>query len=306
MDEFLEFALARKHVVQWLMAGAVLLLVIFGFVWWRFVYENPYNVYWGMLGNSLSTSSVTKRVAEQANGTNLNEYVGENFGVNNQAYSLTTIKSTGSTVKTETVGTMTAEFVRYTSINTKQKGKSGGALNFSNVLNKWAQVPAQNSSDQTAAVPFLIQTILGLENGNVVPIANLTSADRAALIGQLHNNVVFDTSFSNVKKSTLRGRPMYTYEVGVEPVAYVAFEKAFAADMGIKALDSINPNNYQGEQAVKVNLTVDVRSHQLAEISYPGASHQEFYSSWGVPVSVPTPHATISGQALQSLINNIQ
>lgn len=306
MEDFYERAFTREHLPQWLFAGGVLLLIIAGFVWWTQVYESPYNVYWGMLGNSLSASSVTKHIVEKSSGTNLDEYVGENFGMSNAAYARTTLTDAASTIKTETVGTMNADFVRYTSINTKQKNKSGKAFDFSNVLGKWAKSAAQNSSNQTTAVPFWAQTTLGLENGNVVPIASLSATGRAALIKQLHDNTVFDTSFSNVEKSKQNGRPVYTYSLSVEPVAYVAFEKAFAADLGIKALNSLDPNNYQGEQAVKVNLTVDVHSHQLVEVSYPGTSHQEFYSSWGVPVAVPTPHATVSGQALQGLINQIK
>jgi hypothetical protein len=174
------------------------------------------------------------------------------------------------------------------------------------VLGKWAQASAANTADQSSSTPFFIQTMLGIGGGNLVPMANLSAAQRQSLLTQLHNSVVFDTSFSNVQKHKLNGRQVYTYSVNVEPVAYVGFEKAFAADVGIKALEQTDPDSYQGQQAIQVQLTVDVRSHQLAEVSYVGAQHQEFFSSYGVPLNVKIPKATISAQTLQNLVSQVQ
>ena len=282
------------------------MLVISGFMWWILVYENPYNVYWGMLGQSLSSSSVTKHIVENSNGTHLDQYIGQEFGIHTLAYGRTTLASTSSTVKTQNVGTLSQDYVRYTDIQTKQKNKNGHAFNFSNVLGKWAQAPAANTTTQGSSTPFFIQTMLGLGGGNLVPMANLAPKQRQNLISQLHQSVVFGTSFSNVQKHKLNGRPVYTYSVSVEPVAYVAFEKAFAADVGIKTLGQLDPNNYQGQQPIQAQFTVDVHSHQLAEVSYVGSSHQEFFSGYGVPLKVSIPKATISGLTLQNLISQIQ
>lgn len=307
MDNLFERALQRKYLPQWLFAGGGVLLVISACVWWFGVYENPYNVYWGMLANSLSTSSVTKHLVDKSSASSLDQYVGEQFGIDTVAYGRTTLTNTTSTVKTETIGTLKDDYVRYTSIQTKQKNSQGKDFDFSHVLGKWGHSTAINAPVQSGgATPFFIQTMLGLGGGNLVPMANLAASQRQSLLTQLHQNVVFDTSFNNVKKSILYGRPMYTYTVAVEPVAYVGLEKSFAADLGIKTLDSIDPNNYQGQQAVKVELVVDVRSHHLVKVNYVGTQHQEFYSSYGVPINQKLPKATISGQALQMLISHIQ
>jgi len=307
MDDFLARAVQRKYLPQWLFAGGVLLLIVSGFIWWFGIYTNPYNVYWGMLSNSLATPSVTKHVVDKSSSTGLDQYVGQQFGTNTLAYGRTTLTSATSTVKTESIGTIKDDYVRYTSIQTKQKDKQGKEFNFSNVLGRWghaaaANVPAQSGS----ATPFFIQTMLGLGGGNLIPMANLAPAQRQNLLNQLHQNVVFSTSFNDVKKGKLYGRPVYTYAVDVEPVAYVGLEKAFATDLGIKTLDSIDPNNYQGQQAVKVQLTVDTRSHNLVQVKYIGTEHQEIYSSYGVPINQKLPKATISSQALQNLISHIQ
>lgn len=306
MEDFFDRAFTRRYLPGWLVAGGVLLLIISGFVWWTQVYENPYNVYWGMLANSLTTTSVTKHVVENSNGNHLDQYIGQQFGTNTLAYGRTTLATSSSTVKTEAVGTLQNDYTRYTDIQTKQKGKSGKPLDFSKVLGKWAQAPAANTASMSSSAPFFIQTLLGLGGGNLVPMADLSAAQRQSLLTQLHNSVVFDTSFSNVQQHKLNGRPVYTYSVNVEPVAYVGFEKAFAADVGIKALEQTDPNSYQGQQAIQVQLTVDVRSHQLAEVSYVGQQHQEFFSSYGVPLNVKIPKATISAQTLQNLVSQIE
>lgn len=304
MSNIVERAFSRKYATQWLFAGSAALFIIFGIVWWTKVYENPYNVYWGMLRNSMQVTGVTKHTTEQASGTNLDQYVGLNFGVNNQAYARTTLQDANGVVKTESIGTMQDDYVRYTSIGTTAKGAK--QPDTKDVLNKWAKTPASNTSDTSASVPFFIQVLLGFEGGNLVPMGNLPPATRDLLIQQLHNNVVFQTSFNDVRRQMVHGRPVYTYSVTVEPVAYVAFEKAFAQAMGIKTLDTIDPNSYQGQTAVKVDLQVDAWSHQLVGITYPGSSHIESYTSYGVSTAIPTPQATISNTQLQSLLSAVQ
>ena len=308
MDEdLLDRAFQRKYFPHWLFAGGVVLVVISAFIWWTQVYENAYNVYWSMLANSLSTSSDMKHLVDNTNGTRLDEYIGQQFGPNTIAYGKVTITNPTNVVQTESVGTLSTDYIRYTSIQTKQKNKSGNNYSFSKVLGKWAKSPVQNvAATGSTSTPLFAQTVLGLGGGNLIPIANLTLSQRQFLVRQLHENDIFDTTFNNVQKSAVNGRPAYVYTVSVEPVAYVAFEKQFANDLGLHTLDNIDPNSYQNQQSIQVELSVDIRSHHLVEINYPGSQHQEFYSSYGVPLNMQVPHATISSQTLQNLISQTQ
>lgn len=310
MDEHvLDRAFQRDYLPHWLLAGGTLLLIISAFVWWTQVYQNPYNVYWDMMSSSLATASDTKHIVENTNGTHLNQYITQQFGPKAMAYGQTTLSDATSVVKTESVGTLNADYIRYTGIQTKQKTLSGKQLTFTKALGKWAMSPASNvaASSSSRNTPFFTQTILGLGGGNLIPMANLQEAQRQNLIKMLHDNDVFDTIYSNVKKETINGQPVYTYLVSVQPVAYVAYEKAFAADLGLHTLDNIDPNNYQGQQPIQVALSVNIKSHHLAEINYGSASaHQEYYSSFGVPLTVVIPTATITSQMLQSLISQTQ
>jgi len=306
MDDPLERFFDRRYVPQWLVGGGVLLLVISAFVWWTQVYENPYNVYWDMFANSLKVSSVTKHVTETSGGTELNQYITLDFGTSNLAYGRTVLKDTASTVTTESIGTLTSDYVRYTGITTSQKDSKGRRLRFASVLDKWAKAPAANTSDQSVSAPFFVQVLLGFSGGNLVPMADLPVQARQSLVQQLHQNVIFNTSFHDVKIQKVGGRTAYVYSVAIEPVAYVAFEKNVATDLGLKALQNVDPNNYEGQPAVHVTFSIDVRSHRLVAIGYPGTNHTETYDSYGVPARVTIPAATISDAKLQSLLGAIQ
>lgn len=300
-----ETAFDKKYLPHWLFAGGAALLLIFGSLWWTKVYEDPYNVYWGMLANSMATSSVTKQITQKTSTTNLQQYITLRFGTDTLAYGRTTLTNATGTVKTESVGTLKHDYVRYTDITAKQK-KDSAQASAAKVLGKWAAAPVTNNGDTTKAAPFLLQSMLGLTGGNLVPMANIPAAARAKLVKQLHSSAVFDTDFSKVQRTKQNGRPVYIYDVSVEPVGYVGFEKAFAAALGIKLLDNVDPNNYQGQSAAKVQLSVDVRSHQLAGITYPGAQHKETFTSYGVPVQTQEPKASISTKELQTLIGKLQ
>ncbi len=306
MDEIVESALNVKYLAQWLFGAGIMLLAVFGFLWWHVVYENPYNVYWGMLANSLATSSVTKHVTQTSTGTKLDQYIAFNFGADNFAYGHTTLTDATSVVTTESIGTITNDYIRYTNIITTQKGASNKKLDFANVLGKWAKANAANTSSQTGSAPFFIQSLVGIDGGNTVPIANLPANQRQDLLKLLHESTVFDTSFTAVQKKMVHGRQVYIYPVSIEPVAYVAFQKAYAALVGIKSLDNVDPNSYQSDAPIKAQFVIDVRSHRLSSVVYPNTNHSETYGSYGVPVRQALPKATISDIELQQLLTGIQ
>lgn len=306
-EHVLDRAFQRKYLPYWFLAGGIILLVVSTIVWWTQVYENPYNVYWGMLDSNLSTTSDTAHLVDNSSSTNLNQYIGQQFGANTMAYGTTTLETATSTVKNESVGTLTNDYIRYTSIKTSQKSTTGKPLDFSKALNKWAVESVSNvAANNSSSTPFFAQTVFGLGGGNLLPIANLNIQQRQFLIGQLHQNNIFDTSFNNVQKSTVDGQSVYVYAVTVNPVAYVTLEKQFANDLGLKMLDSIDPNSYSSQQPLQVQVSVNIKTHHLAEISYGSTNHKEDYTSFGVPINVKVPVATMSSQALQSLISQAQ
>jgi len=274
--------------------------------WWTKVYLGPYNVYWGMLENNFSTAGVSKRITQTSNGTELNQLLVSTFGAQNAVHASTTLKTAKNTVQTETISTPDKDSVRYTDIKTTQKTKLGKPFDFSPILGKWASNKLTNNNSAGTASGLFTQTVLGIMGGNLLPQGNLPAENRKDLLKRLHNEVVFDTSYTDIKKTRQNGRPVYTYTVNIQPVAYVGFEKAFAKSIGLKTLDSVDPNQYQSEAAIKVTVSVDAWSHQLKAIDFPGQNHHETYESYGVSLPVSDPKATITGAQLQSLLGKVQ
>ncbi|HSW79823.1 MAG TPA: hypothetical protein VLG47_03535 [Candidatus Saccharimonadales bacterium] len=306
MDEFFTEALKIKNLAWYLVGGGIALLIIFGVIWWNMVYQNPYNVYWGMLSNSLSTSSVTKHLTQKSGATSLDQLIAFNFGTQNYAYGRTVLKDPVSTVHTESIGTIKNDFIRYTNIETKQKNRKGKTINFSPVLGKWAKADAVNAPAQNGSAPFFIQSVIGLAGGNTVPIVNLPEQQRESLMKLLHDTDVYKTDVNKVKKKVVDGKMLYTYDVSVEPVAYVAFEKQLANDLGIKTLSQIDPENYASQDAIKMNFVVDAHSHRLSAIKFQSSSHTETYTAYGMPPRTDIPKTTISDTKLQELLTSVQ
>jgi|ERR1035437_2462699 hypothetical protein len=290
---------AHKYIIRKLYLVGFALLIISGFVWWLKVYENPYNIYWDMLKNSLETTGVTKHVTEESNNTTLDQYIMFNFGTSNLAHARTSLKNSSGTVTTENIGTIQNDYVQYVSV----AASSGNKQDFSKVINKWAMRTVTNDNTNTDP-SFFIQTVVGFDGGNVIPIANLPVESRSVLLDQLHNDVIFNVSFDKVKQQIVHGRPIYNYPVSIELVGYVAFQKAFAKEMGIKALDAVDPNSYQGKDAINVQFLIDGWSHELTGIVYPGVKHTETFNNYGIRTNVTEPKTTISTQALQALFAN--
>ena len=288
-----------------LYAGGAVIFLVSGFIWWTKVYQSPYRVFWDMLENNLSTSGVTKHITQSSNGTNLDQTLVSTYGSQNAIHAFTTLSTSKSTVKTESIGTLQTDSVRYTEVKTSQKNKQGKPFDFSSILGKWA-ASSVNGDNVAARTNLFVQTSLGFLGGNLFPQANVTPKDRESLLKRLHTEDIFDTSFSDVKKSKQHGRSIYTYSVKIQPVAFAGFEKAFASALGLMAMDNVDPNQYQGQSAITVNVSVDAWSHQLVAVDFPGQAHHETYANYGVMKPLSVPQATITGVQLQRLLSKIQ
>jgi hypothetical protein len=258
-----------------------------------------------MMANSLQTTAVTRQLSQNSTQSKLNQTVVESFGVYPAVQSITTLAQGKSTIKTENIGTTTKDYIRYLAITSDQKNAAGKVLDFKSTLNKWAQTDAPNKPGQQNP-SLLTQVTLGLAGGNLIPQANLSASNRDKLLSLLHNTVVFDTNIDGAKKQKVAGRSQYVYTSNVQAVAYVGYQKEFAKMVGLTLLDTVDPNQYQGQAATKVELTVDALSHQLVAVNYVGQDRKEQYSSYGVARQIPVPKANLTGEQLQQLINKVE
>jgi hypothetical protein len=278
---------------------AILVVVSLCLFLWTKSNNNPEQIFWSAINNSLSTSSVIIEAGQSSEGTTQEQLSQLTFGQHPIARTLTILTSGNSVVRTEDLSTPSSEFTRYDSINTTKKNKNGTPVNFSSVLGVWAKTTPTQAT--TPVVPPVYgQILLGLS----LPFGDLTASEKVQLIEELQTGQVYDTAFPAAKKVTVDGRLAYEYNVTIQPILYIRYMKEYAADMGLHQLDQVNPNTYEGQSAFNVTWTVDVNSREIVRAVY-GNNNVENYGGYGLPVTVSTPTKAITTAALQSRLTSL-
>jgi len=276
--------------------GAIL-LAIAGFFWWTNVFNNPENVFFGMLDNSLATSSVTRQVKEESAGGSVERFTRLQTGITNAAETLEITKQGQATVTKETVGTPDTDYARYAKIETNQTTESGQPADFSSVEGAWGK----STEEQSAQVQYFNQAFLG-----TVPFASMNGNDRRELIQFMRDNNVYKVSYADVEKTTENGRKVYVYKVGINPTTYFEMLQQFVKKLGLPEIAGLDPSQYAGVADLETEFKIDKNSRQLVEIKYLGTGQQEFYSDHGLNGQIQIPEQTIPITELQTRIQNLQ
>lgn len=281
---------------------SIIILALSAAAWWRLVYSSPANVFDRMLANSLSSSSVTKVVKQLDDSQKLNQtsvLVTEPKQVVHAVNVLSQTTDSNSSVTTESIGTPTADFIRYNEIKTSQRNPDGNPFDFSSVVGLWGR--SDDSDPESNGAQLFNQTLLG-----VVPFANLRQPLRGALLEQIKNDNVYKIDTATVKKQLINGRPVYTYDVTVAPVGYVRMLKNFAHGLGLTSLDQVRPEQYKNSAPLKFTFDIDVWSGQLLEVAYDSSERTETYSAYGAIVPVALPSSSVSVNELQDRLQQIR
>ncbi|HSX34767.1 MAG TPA: hypothetical protein VLF62_03945 [Candidatus Saccharimonadales bacterium] len=292
----------RKKPILSLYVFGLVLLLIGGALWWTKTSINPERVFWETVDQSLSTAAVTIQADQKNDKTSIHQTVQYSLGAKNISHSLTKLTQGNTIVRNELIGTPTADYTRYVSVKTDQKGKDGKDLDFSKVIGVWAK--GQSGQNQ-----LFSQGVLGVGlplGGVAMPIGNLQPTQRHKLIKEIQDNVVYQTTYNKAKKQTVNGRLQYVYDVSVQPVAYATLMQHFAQTLGMHDLDSLDPNNFRGQASLKMTLTVDVRSRHLAAVEMQSTHDKQTYSAYDVPVSIGVPAKAISVTELQERLSHLQ
>lgn len=280
----------------------LILVVASAYLWWRQVGSNPRVVFETMLENSLKTSSVSRRTTQQSGIQELDQVASAQLGDQKVIRSLTELSQTGSqtaTVKTETIGTPTTDFVRYTSIETNQTAADGRSLDFSEVIGVWGRT-SQIQPNQTTGELYG-ESVLG-----IVPFGNVPARQRQEIMNIIKDRKVYETDYSSVQRQTINGRPTYAYEVAVNPENYVVMLQAFARATGLNQLESLQPESFRGAAPLNFRMRVDVLSRQLTDIEYVDSQRQETYTGYGAQIQYVVPESSISVQELQSRLQAVE
>ena len=279
-------------ITMFVLAGAC-------FVWWAVVWQSPQHAFEDMLANNLTTTSVTRSATAGAGSQNIEQIARLEMGTMNAADWIVTAKQAGSTVMTENIGTPTGGYIRYIRITSAQKTKNGKAFDFSPAVGVWGK---SDGVTDTALNDLFSQTLLDISSVPAPPIGNLPSSQQENILAYMRTEQIFVPDYAKVKRETINGRGVYTFPVAVKLGAYVRMMQAFAHDLGLTDLDTIDPSQYSTVPPLDITMSVDRASHELARITYPTNGFSQTYAEWGLITQTVIPSKTITTTELQQRI----
>ena len=266
---------------------------------WRM--NDPRRVFDAMLENSLRTRSVTKTVNQTDEYQNMKQTTQLLVGSQNITRGLIELsQGEGTSVVTESIGTPTEDFFRYTAIKTDQLSESGAPLDFSQAINVWGRT-SNTFEDGSTNGQLYGEMVLG-----IIPIGYLNPSDRKELLSEIKSNNVYEVDYGKVNRSNIKGRPTYKYEVKMKPEAYVNLLKKFAKKVGLTQLENVDSSVFKDSPLAEMTVTVDVWSRQLTGLEMAGTGRNEIYWSYGAKISIDQPTDTIPVEVLQEKLQSVQ
>lgn len=294
-ERITRFYKSHRH---WVMAVAAVVLAAAAFGIYvaaqQLYYQTPNRLWHDALSNSLQTRSATITIVQKTDEADRRQTITFNAGTQNQARSDVVLRSQGSLVVTESIGTKTADYSRYTQIQSKDK-------DYKNILGVWAKTDL--AADEQSESPLLAG--IALRTGSIpgVPLVEVPSSKQIDLYKLLNGAVTAD--FSSAKSIEVDGRAATTFTATIKPQAYITYIKALDDALDYKALSSVTADSYKDRQDVTVSLAVAKDDHRIMRLTIPGvADYQESYGNYGKPFSVAIPDKTITAQELQSRLQN--
>jgi len=281
-----------------------LILAVTAFGGWQ--YNNMTSkdrIFWGMVDNSLQTTSFSKKSLVKSGGQSAEQITDVFASPKQQVYSQTHFEQTGAdeaSAVTENIGTATQDYVRYISITTNQRNTEGKEYDFSNILNVWGSSVVQDETQSTGQL--FSQSVLG-----VIPTGNLSASQRHHLVKLLKDSKAYTFTANKPSREFPFGRPNYTYNVVIDPVGYITALKEFGRDIGLTQLESINPNDYKSSAKMQFQVSVDGWSHQATKIVQSSGGKSETISAHNVRKPLQQlPKDTIDIDELQTRLQSVE
>ncbi len=262
-------------------------------------YHNTSNVdrvFWGMVDNNMQTSAYVRHTQQKSGGQSVDQIFATATSPQHKLFSDTIFTQTGvdsATAVTENIGTPTADYVRYTSIETAKN------LDFKDVLGIWGITGPQEPGRTTGQL--YNQAVLG-----IIPTGNVSAEKRREIVKIMHEKNAYTYTITETKRSLFFGRPTYTMRVIVNPVGYITALKQFASVVGLNHLDGINPEEYAEAQKLSFEVTVDGWTHQMTA-NTQGDGRSEAINGRNIKKKLPeTPTDTIPVDELQQKLQSVE
>jgi len=283
----------RVVVIVGILLG--LAAVTIGVLWYVNIYSSPTRIFWDMVGNNLSTNSVTTENTQQgpasSNQTTTQLAFSPNPIVRNIQEVNTTSLRSNTKVKIESIGTPNDTFQHYIWIN-QQPAKGKTKPDYSKVYHLWIKNGGNGlSNNATLFNDAIFGSFL---------FGNLPQDQKTTLMGYLRGSYTVD--FNNVVRQKNHGRKTFTYSVALSLKDYANAAHYYAQKLGLAEANNINPANYQASDKVSLSVNIDVLSRQLKQVTYKSSNTSENYSNYGILASFKPPKNTVSYDLLQKAV----
>ena len=274
-------------------------LIAAGWLTWSKVIADPDRVLSDALDNSLKTPSITREVAQNQGSSGVSQvsYISfrqpdPNANTKTTIYQATNNNTTAS-VQTETIGTNTSDYVRYTAI--KEAGGEDGTGGLGDLIGTWAK--RSDSSD--SSMPGEGLTFFNEGLFSIIPFGNLDKQARETLLGLMNEKNLY--KYTSAEKKFENNRLVYVYSLNINPTDLVEVLRSYMQLSGNGDAAQLDPAEYEGAPPIAIRATVDVLSRQVVSIEYP-QGRLENYSGYGLyrPVNLPT--ETIPIEQLQQRV----
>jgi hypothetical protein len=254
--------MAKKRKTTWQQYIAVIIAVIVVIVFggWYYcnkVYLKPENVFWATMDRNLQTGSITKAYSE---GNELQSYgLVTKLQFKGQLASQTTVvvkdetAGASSTVITNTVGTPTQDFLKYSQITSETAEVPQSAIGV------WAVNTANDT--QTA------QVFLNELTSSPLLFGYLNHNQRSELIKAMRDNQAFEVDFASTDTTKeFNGKKVYSYDVTINLANYLPIYQTYLRMMGQAQLaDQIGTS--APDATLAVTLLIEPVSRHLMQIT---------------------------------------
>jgi len=293
---------SRQLLTAWLLALATLIFAGGGWAWYQYVHRSTYGVFWDTIDNNLNIFGVTRTITQDNNGADFQQKLQISLGAENMARGLTTISQSDqngqeTTVITETLGTPTTNYARYTDIKV-QSPDSKKLPDFSSVKNVWSRELLVTGDTQN-------QSVLAEGLFSSIPFARLSQLQRQELVQFMKDNKVYEVDYRGAKVVERAGKQSYEYEVLVNLEGYIETLKKIDEYMGLGQLEGVDPAAYAGSEPAKLTVTTSIDGRQLLEVAYSGSTRKEQYSSYGARISSVLPETDLLRPELEQRVQKI-
>lgn len=293
LKKLTKFVTSAKFIITF----AVLVVLVTLGLWQYHNSTNADRVFWGMVDDTMQTTSYTRHAQQKSGSQSVDQVFITAAAPQHKLFSDSVFTQTGvdsATAVTENLGTPTADYVRYTQIETAQD------LDFRKLLNIWGV--AESQAPGKTAAQLYNQAVLG-----VIPTGNLSAEQRREVIKIMRDNKAYSFTLMSTKRSLPFGRPTLSYNVIVNPVGYISALKQFATYVGLNHLEEVNPADYESARTLSFMVDVDGWSHQMTAVSQIGDAKIEDITGRNMKRElIDVPSDAIPVEELQAKLQAVQ